>query len=54
MSYPGGACTITSTGYNFFVLGPPASLIGSELPSYLAPALLSWIETVVTFCGMVW
>src|SRR5215208_6960048 len=30
--YPGGACTIPSTSSTTSVLGPPASLIGSELP----------------------
>src|SRR5215211_2236349 len=35
------------------VLGAPASIIGSELPWLLCSGPLSWIETFVTFCGMV-
>jgi hypothetical protein len=35
------------------VVGPPASLIGSELPVQFGSGPLSWIETFVTFCGMV-
>jgi hypothetical protein len=35
------------------VLGSPASILGSELTVQLGSGPLSWIETFVTFCGMV-
>src|SRR5215218_10173299 len=36
------------------VLVAPASLMGSELPWLTGSGPLSWIETFVTFCGIVW
>src|SRR5215218_775729 len=36
------------------VLGAPASIMGSELPWLTGSGPLSWIETFVTFCGIVW
>jgi hypothetical protein len=54
MTTPGGAGTTPRTVFNnSFVLGSSASLIGSELPGLLGSGPLSWIETFVTFCGMV-
>ena len=35
------------------MFGAPASIIGSEPSSLLSSDPLSWIETFVTFCGMV-
>src|SRR5215216_93879 len=46
-------CSEPIRASSYSVLGAPASIIGSELPWLQGSGPLSWIETFVTFCGMV-
>jgi hypothetical protein len=53
MTSPGGTRTLCKAYDILPVPGSSASLIGSELSSLLGSDPLPWIETFVTFCGMV-
>src|SRR5829696_5219541 len=54
MTIPGGRAHLRDDIPTFPVLAAPASIIGSELPWLTGSGPLSWIETFVTFCGIVW